>query len=84
MSNKGTAYVLACAIYAGSRERTTNDDVDERIYTVLDKSAFRDDEVKADVYAQLAEKLKATTPFAEAVSIIEAALDQTQQSIGYL
>lgn len=39
------------------------------------------DDAKADVYAQLAESLTADTPFEEAVSIIESALDETEKYV---
>lgn len=81
MSNKGTAYALALAIYAGNQEACDVEDTGYRIYKTLDKSSFGSDEVKADVYAQLAEQLTATTTFERAVNIIEAALDSTEQSL---
>lgn len=84
MSNKGTAYVLATTIYAGNQEAVDMEDTEYRIYKTMNASPFSSDVVKADVYAQLAEKLTASTPFAEAVDIIEQALDTTQQHMGFL
>lgn len=84
MSNKGTAYALASAIYAGTYNQAIVDvdDLSDRVYKTLDRSPFGSDEVKADLYAQLAEKLTATTTFERAVNIIEAALDETENYIG--
>lgn len=79
-SNRGIAYVLALAIYAGTKDKDVVDveEISDRIYSTLNRSeVFTYDEAKADLYAQLAEKLKADTPFKEAVEIIEAAVYQT-------
>lgn len=84
MSNKGTAYALAMAIYAGNKEAVDMEDTEYRIYKTMNASAFGSDEAKADVYAQLTEKLTDTTTFAQAVDIIEAALDETEHQLGYL
>jgi hypothetical protein len=75
MSNKGVAYVIASAIYAGNREaeKIDTEEVSERLYcalTVLVQQGWTD-EFKAELYAHLAETLKADTPFEQAVSIIE-------------
>jgi len=85
MSNRGIAYVLAIAIYTGNRGDTVDtEDTAEKIYAVINASKdFRGDEVKADVYAQLAEQLDGDTSFERAVNIIEAALDSTQRALGY-
>lgn len=83
-SNRGIAYVLAIAIYAGNKDKDVIDveDVSDRIYSTLNRSeVFTHDEAKADLYAQLAEKLTADTPFKEAVEIIEAAVYQTYISM---
>ena len=79
-SNRGIAYVLAIAIYAGNKDTDVVDieDVSDRIYHTLNRSeVFTYAEAKADLYGQLAEKLTATTPFKEAVEIIETAVYQT-------
>ena len=85
MSNKGNAYALASAIYAGARGPVVDiDDLSDRIYRTLDKSPFGSDEAKADLYAQLAERLTADTSFERAVNIIEAAMDSTLEALnGY-
>lgn len=83
-SNRGIAYVLATAIYAGNKDKETIDvdDVSDRIYHTLNRSeVFTYDEAKADLYAQLAEQLTPTTPFKEAVEIIETAVYQTYISL---
>lgn len=79
MSNRGIAYVLATAIYAGNKDKQIDvDAVSDRIYHTLNRSeVFTYEEAKADLYAQLAEKLTPTTPFKEAVEIIETAVHQT-------
>jgi hypothetical protein len=76
MSNKFNAYALAMAIYAGHEELSI-EDLEERLYKTMNAVFIGSDEVKADIYAQLAETLTTTTPFVEAVSIIEAAMDST-------
>lgn len=85
MSNKGNAYALASAIYADTRGPVVDiDDLSDRIYRTLDRTAFGTDEAKADLYAQLAERLTANTSFERAVNIIEAAMDSTQEALnGY-
>lgn len=85
MSNKGNAYALAAAIYADARGPVVDiDDLSDRIYRTLDKSPFGSDEAKADLYAQLAERLTADTSFERAVNIIEAAMDSTLEALnGY-
>lgn len=82
MSNKGNAYALATAIYADTRGPVVDvDDLSDRIYRTLDRSPFGSDDAKADLYAQLAEKLTATTTFERAVNIIEAAMDSTEAAL---
>lgn len=85
MSNKGNAYALASAIYADTRGPVVDiDDLSDRIYRTLDRTPFGTDEAKADLYAQLAERLTANTSFERAVNIIEAAMDSTQEALnGY-
>lgn len=85
MSNKGEAYVIATAIYAGTKGtgRVDIDEISDRLYHAMQATGtLTTEEAKADVYAQLAESLTADTPFEEAVSIIEAALDETEKYIG--
>lgn len=82
MSNKGNAYALAMAIYAGTDTATVDvDDLSDRVYRTVDKSQFGSDEAKADLYAQLEERLTAGTSFERAVNIIEAAMDSTQEAL---
>jgi hypothetical protein len=81
MSNKGDAYVIATAIYAGTRHQAVVD-IDtlvERVYTVTGNGFLGtvSDEYKADLYAYLAEKLDAETTFEKAVAIIESGLQRT-------
>jgi hypothetical protein len=79
MSNKGNAYALASAIYAGTAGPVVDiDDLVDRVYRTIDKSPFGSDDAKADLYAQLAESLTADTTFERAVNIIEAAMDRTE------
>ena len=83
MSNKGNAYALATAIYAGTQDQpiVDIDDLSDKVYRTLDRSPYGSDEAKADLYAQLAEQLKADTTFERAVNIIEAALDSTEAAL---
>ena len=79
---RGTAIVIATAIYAGNRGETVMQDTEDRIYNCIQASPyFVNDEFRADVYAQLAEKLTATTPFDTAVDTIEAAMTQTAKAL---
>lgn len=79
MTYRGAAYVVASAIYAGTRgaSMVAVDDVVDRVYAAIDGTVFRTDEAKADLYGRLAERLTADTPFATAVDIIECAMEQT-------
>lgn len=81
MSTLGDAYALASAIYAGTIGRPVVDieELEQRVYSTLDGTVFGTDEAKADLYAQLAEKLTADTTFQSAVDIIQAAMDSTLQ-----
>ncbi len=83
MSNKGNAYALAMAIYAGTSDApiVDIDDLSDRVYRTLDRSLFGSDDAKADLYAQLVESLTADTTFEQAVSIIEAAMDNTEAAL---
>lgn len=86
MSNKGDAYAIATAIYAGTKNEPIVDiDVlTDRLYTTLSGGFLgsASDEYKADLYAQLAERLHADTPFEKAVDIIESALQKTAVRYG--
>lgn len=84
MSYRGAAYVVAAAIYAGSRNASVIivDDYVERLQASIDDTVFRTDEAKADLYARLAERLTDETPFATAVDIIECAMEQTVMACG--
>lgn len=79
MTYRGAAYVVAGAIFAGTRNAVVVaiDDVAERVYAAIDDTVFRTDEAKADLYGRLAERLTVDTPFATAVDIIECAMEQT-------
>ncbi len=82
MSHKGQAYVMATAIYAGNKAEVDTEDVAYRIYTATTiNPSFSSDDVRADVYAQLAEKLTADTKFVDAVDIIEEALRNTEHAL---
>ena len=67
-SNLGNAYAVALAV-VGKDE--------EAVYHAVEVVEFGSDERKADLYAQLAEKITVSTPFEEVVSITEAARDNT-------
>ena len=84
MTYRGAAYVVAAAIYAGSRTASVIvvDDYVERIQAAIDDTVFRTDEAKADLYSRLAERLTDETPFATAVDIIEVAMEQTVMACG--
>lgn len=81
MSNKGNAYVLAGALYARDTSLPL-EEIADNIYHAVDVLEFGQDERKADLYAQLAEKLTIGMRFEEAVSIIEAAMDKTDERYG--
>lgn len=83
MSNKGNAYAVASAIYADTRGPVVDiDDLSDRLYRTIDATPFGSDDAKADLYAQLAERLTAHTSFERAVNIIEAAMDNTEVHYG--
>jgi len=79
MTYRGAAYVVASAIYAGTRNANLVpvDFMVERVYVSIDDTVFRTDEAKADLYARLAERLTDETTFQAAVDIIEVAMEQT-------
>ena len=76
MSNLGNAYALA--LYARDKSLPI-EDIAENIYHCVNVIEFGYDEIKADLYAQLAEQLTPGLPFEEVVSIIEAAMDKTDR-----
>lgn len=84
MSNKGTAIVLATAIYAGTKGQAVVDIelLEDRLYSAINASTlFSNDTAKADVYAQLAETLTASTTFEQATALIECALNNTAKAL---
>lgn len=78
---QGSAIILASALYLRGTKQSM-EDLEDNIYTVVDVIGFGTDEHKADLYAQLAERLTDKTGFHEAVSIIEAAMYNTQRKFG--
>lgn len=84
MSQRGNAYAIATAIYAGTKNVpiVDIDDLCDRVYRTVNTTPFHSDEAKADLYAQLAEGLTAGTTFERAVNVIEAALESTAQAMG--
>lgn len=82
LSSRGLAYVLTVAIYAGNRDVVDVANTSDRIYKAINiNPSFNSDEARADVYAQLAEKLTAATPFKDAVHIVETALYNTELAL---
>lgn len=69
-SNLGNAYAVALAI-VGKDE--------EAVYHAVEVVEFGSDERKADLYAQLSEKVTASMPFEQVVSITETAMDNTDR-----
>jgi hypothetical protein len=78
---QGSAIILASALYLRDKTKPI-EDLEDNIYAVVDVIGFSTDEHKADLYAQLAERLSEKTSFHEAVSIIEAAMYNTQKRFG--
>lgn len=82
MSNRGNALVLATVLYA--RDKSAHiDSICDNIYHAIDVLGFGSDERKADLYAQLEDRLTANTGFSIAVEIIEAAMDNTDREVCY-
>jgi len=79
MSNRGHALVVATAIYAGTKDQqiVDIDDLCDKLQHAINKSVFGCDEGKADLYAQLAERLTADTKFSVACDTVEAAMNST-------
>ena len=76
MSNLGNAYAVATALY-GRDTSLPLGDIGEQLYHTIDVLNFGQDERKAHLYAQLAERLTGDTAFADAVLLIERAMDNT-------
>lgn len=70
---RGDAYALALAIYPLSAG------AEGRIYDAVEACGFGSDDMKADLYSQLADNLQEDTPFERAVNIIECAMLDTLQ-----
>lgn len=82
MTTRGDAYALALAIYAGTDGPVVDiDDLADRVYRTLDRTPLGCDDAKADLYAQLAERLTAETTFQSAVDIIQMAMNETLAAI---
>ena len=84
MSNASKALVVAMAIYAKDpdNEFFPMEDLEAALYHAVEVCGFGHDELKADLYAQLAEKLTADTKFNDAVGIIADAMDATEKYYG--
>lgn len=83
MTQRGDAYVIATAIYAGTKNKEVVDidELTDRLYSAVVVMGWSED-FSADVYAQLAEKLSHDTPFEKAVAVIESALSKTGARFG--
>lgn len=72
----GEAYALAGQLYARDKSLPLEKQgVD--LYELIDQIGFGSDERKADLYAQLEEKLTGDTKFADAVTITADAMFKT-------
>lgn len=83
MSQRGDAYAIASAIYAGTKNQSIVD-IDfltDRLYTTVSNLGWGDDKA-ADVYARLAETLQCDTPFEKAVALIESAIVRAEIKYG--
>ena len=78
MSNLGNAYVLATVLYVRD-PCLLQEEMADNIYHCVDVLEFGEDARKADLYAQLVDGLTASTPFEDAVDIIEAAMNNTDK-----
>lgn len=78
MANLGNAYALALALYTRDKQVPCEEKA-LNIYHCVDVMEFGDDERKADLYAQLEERLRVDMPFELAVAVIEAAMDKTER-----
>ena len=79
----GDAYAVASAIYAGTDVSIVDTEVlGERLYDTIDATEFGSEDAKADLYAQLAERLTHKTNFADAVDIIALSMQRTRHRFG--
>lgn len=83
MTIAAKAFVIATAIYSKDPDGSTLpiEDLEDALYHAVDVCGFGSDEMKADLYAQLAEQLTATTKFQDAVGIIADAMENTMKVI---
>jgi hypothetical protein len=80
MSNLGNAYALASALYARDKEAPI-EAICDNLYHCVDGLGFGSEERKADLYAQLTERLTDGMPFEQVVEVIEAAMDSTDKEV---
>ena len=80
MSNKGNAYALATALYARDKSAPF-EDICDNLYHCVDGLGFGTDERKADLYAQLTDKLTDGMLFEKVVATIEEAMDSTDREV---
>lgn len=78
MSNKGNAYAIALSLFERDRE-VPFEQIAENIYHTVEVIEFGSDERKADLYAQLAEKLTPGMGLEAIVDAVEIALDNTDR-----
>ena len=83
MTIAAKAFVIATSIYSKDPDGSTLpiEDLEDALYHAVDVCGFGSDEMKADLYAQLAEQLTATTKFQDAVGIIADAMEQTLKAV---
>lgn len=72
----GDAYVLAGQLYARDKCLSLAEQGAD-LYELVDRLGFGSDERKADLYAQLEEKLTGDTKFADAVTVTADAMFKT-------
>jgi hypothetical protein len=80
MSNRGNALVLATVLYGRDKSKTV-ESIADNIYHAVEACGFGTDERKADLYAQLTEKLRTYMAFALVVDIIEACMNNTDRGV---
>jgi len=80
MSNRGNAYVLATALYARDRSKSFLA-ICEDVYDAVNVLGFGSDERKADLYAQLVDRLTDNMTFSRVVDTIEAAMNNTDREV---
>lgn len=73
------AFIIATALYSKDPDGTELPiaDMEDNLYHAVDVVGFGSDEMKADLYARLAEKLTADTKFTDAVDIIATCMQAT-------